>query len=723
MIDTKVYYSGKPYPLGATWDGEGVNFALYAENAEAVELCLFDSLDDDQETMKIHIRERTNHVWHTYLPGLKPGDLYGYRVYGMHQPGEGHRFNHNKLLLDPYAKSIAGDLQWDDALFGYQIGDADEDLSFSRTDSAPYIPKSVVVSDEFDWEDDESPDIPYYQTVIYEAHVKGLTILHPGLPENLRGTYAGIAHPVMIDYLRELGITSLELMPVHHFIDDRHLKEKGLCNYWGYNTIGFFAPDSRYASSGFQGEQVKEFKEMVKALHKAGIEVILDVVYNHTAEGNQLGPTLSFRGIDNASYYRLCDDKRYYMDYTGTGNTLNSRMPYVLKLITDSLRYWIEEMHVDGFRFDLASALARELHEVDKLSAFFDIIHQDPVISRVKLIAEPWDVGEGGYQVGKFPAGWAEWNGLYRDCMRDFWRGADSKLAEFAERFSGSPDLYKNDYRNPGASINFLAAHDGFPLRDLVQYEQKHNEANLDENRDGENENRSCNYGVEGPTEDEGINELRARQQRNFLCTLFLSQGVPMLLSGDELGRTQGGNNNAYCQDNEISWIDWSNIDSDLLDFTRRLIQFRKDHPSFSRKSWFQGLPIRGVGVEDICWFRPDGNEMEEENWNVDCARSLGVFLSGLGLRSLGPKGEKLTDKNFYVVFNAHHDPINIVLPPAKYGHEWKMVFDTANNFERDTCFPRDALAITGRSILLFEADAPDRKSQPPHSLPELTIS
>lgn len=707
MSEKILCYTGQPYPLGATWDGKGVNFALYAENAEAITLCLFDSPDEAKESARVEVRERTHQVWHVYIPGLKPGQLYAYRVSGPYDPEAGHRFNHHKLLLDPYAKSIAGDLRWDDALFGYKIGDPDEDHSFSELDSAPFVPRCVVVDNEFDWKNDTRPMIPYHQTIIYETHVKGFTYLHPDVPANIRGTYAAMAHPAVIRYLKELGITAVELMPVHHFISDRHLADKGLSNYWGYNTIGFFAPDPRYSSTGNRGEQVTEFKYMVRELHKAGIEVILDVVYNHTAEGNHMGPTLSFRGIDNASYYRLTENQRYYMDYTGTGNTLNSRQPYVLQLITDSLRYWIQEMHVDGFRFDLAAALARELHEVSKLASFFDIIHQDPVISQVKLIAEPWDIGEGGYQVGKFPAGWAEWNGLYRDCMRDYWRGAESKLAEFAERLTGSSDLYKNDYRNPGASINFITAHDGFTLHDLVSYEKKHNEANLDDNKDGEDHNRSSNYGVEGPADDEAINALRRRQKRNFLATLFLSQGVPMLLSGDEIGNTQFGNNNAYCQDNEISWIDWSTADHDLLAFTRKLIQLRKSHPVFSRRRWFQGLPIHGVGVEDIAWFTPAGDPMKEEDWNTDFARSLAIYLNGLGVHSLGPKGERILDNHFYLIFNAHDGPLDFTLPEKKYGKGWKLVMSTTDSSGNELLKPlkpKQDVKADAFSVLLFES-------------------
>lgn len=701
-------YPGYPYPLGATWNGKGVNFALYAENASAIELCLFDDINATKESVKIKIKERSHHVWHAYLPELKPGQLYGYRVHGSYDPNNGHRFNPNKLLIDPYAKAISGTIKWHDSLYGYQIGHPDADLSFNDEDSAPYIPKSVVIDPNFDWEGDAPLKIPYHETIIYETHVKGLTRLHPEIPEEIRGTYAAISHPVTINYLKELGITAIELMPVHHFITDHFLKEKGLVNYWGYNTIGFFAPDVRYSSSGTLGEQVKEFKEMVKTLHKAGIEVILDVVYNHTGEGNQMGPTLSFRGIDNAEYYRLTGEKRYYMDYTGTGNTLNAMSPNVLRLIMDSLRYWILEMHVDGFRFDLASTLARELHEVDRLGSFFDIIHQDPVISQAKLIAEPWDIGEGGYMVGKFPPGWAEWNGKYRDCMRDYWRGAESMLGEFALRITGSPDLYFNDYRHPFASVNFITAHDGFTLNDLVSYNEKHNLANGENNRDGEEHNRSWNCGAEGETDDPLINNLRSRQKRNFLATLFLSQGVPMIVAGDELSRTQGGNNNAYCQDNEISWIDWKKADKDLLHFTRKLIHFYKVHPVFSRRRWFKGRPIKGLGVEDIAWFQPSGNEMTEENWTNDFAKSLAIYLNGRSLRSVGSHGEMMLDDNFYIIFNAYHLPLNYSLPLEKYGTNWVKVLDTAENFISDEGMPyaiskEDTIQIEGHSVVVLK--------------------
>ncbi|MCW3115648.1 MAG: glycogen debranching protein [Segetibacter sp.] len=705
-MDIKAY-PGHPYPLGATWDGKGVNFALYADNATSVELCLFKKNTDKKEIAKIELTERTHQIWHIYLPHAKPGQLYGYRVHGPYDPANGHRYNANKLLIDPYAKAIAGTIAWHDSLFGYQLGHPDADLSFSDTDSAPYVPKSVVVDSNYDWEGDKPPKVSYHKTIIYEAHVKGFTKLHPDIPEEIKGTYAALAHPVCIKYLKDLGITAIELMPVHHFILDRHLAERGLGNYWGYNSIGFFAPDVRYSGSGCEGGQVHEFKKMVKELHKAGIEVILDVVYNHTGEGNHLGPTISFRGIDNASYYRLTEDKRFCMDYTGTGNTLNVMMPNVLRLIMDSLRYWILEMHVDGFRFDLASTLARELHEVDRLGSFFDIIHQDPVISQVKLIAEPWDIGEGGYMVGKFPPGWAEWNGKYRDCLRDYWRGADSMLGEFAQRFTGSPDLYQNDYRKPTASINFITAHDGFTLHDLVSYNEKHNMENGENNSDGESHNRSWNCGVEGPTNDPEIVALREQQKRNFITSLFLSQGVPMLVAGDEQGRTQGGNNNAYCQDNEISWIHWEEADKELLDFTQKIIHFRKNHPVFRRRRWFQGEPVHKQGdVEDIEWFLPEGTKMTQENWLHDYAKSLGVFLNGRGIRTVGPKGEQIVDDSFYVIFNAYHDKLNYTLPPIKYGKNWTKMIDTSKTAvtNEEGRFAAGAeIIVEGRSVVVLK--------------------
>lgn len=697
-------YPGKPYPLGASYDGEGVNFALHAENADGVDLCLFQTSESELESVKIRMRENSHHVWHAYVPDIQPGQLYGYRVFGPYDPKRGHRFNPHKLLLDPYSKAISGTIQWHDALFGYVINHPDEDLSYSTIDSAPYIPKSVVINHEFDWENDKLPNIPYHKTIIYETHVKGFTKLHPDIPEEIRGTYAGLAHPICIDYLKQLGITSIELMPVHHFIIDRHLQQNNLTNYWGYNTIGFFAPDVRYSSSGSLGQQVTEFKQMVKAFHKAGIEVIMDVVYNHTGEGNQMGPTVSFRGIDNAGYYRLTDDRRFYMDYTGTGNTLNVMMPNVLRLIMDSLRYWIIEMHVDGFRFDLAATLARELHEVDRLGSFFDIIHQDPIISQVKLIAEPWDIGEGGYQVGKFPPGWAEWNGKYRDCIRDYWRGAVSGVGEFASRFTGSPDLYAGDSRHPTASVNFITAHDGFTLNDLVSYNNKHNEANNEFNRDGENHNGSWNMGVEGPTTEEKINLLRNKQKKNFLTTLFLSQGVPMLLAGDEWGRTQQGNNNAYCHDNKISWLNWAAVDEELLTFTKKIIDFRNEHPVFRRHNWFKGLPIKDKGLEDIAWFLPSGKEMDQHHWNEDFAKSLGIFLNGHGIHAVGPRGQEIIDDSFYIIFNAYHDTLLYVLPAKKYSKKWQMEFSTANNVEqlKEVYLANDKVVVESRSIIVF---------------------
>jgi glycogen operon protein len=707
-MEKVIVYPGSPYPIGATWDGEGVNFALHSDNATAVELCLFDSEHGEGETVRVFLPEHSHQVWHGYLPGLKPGQLYGYRVHGPYDPSNGHRFNPNKLLIDPYARAIAGVIDWHDSLFGYNFDAEEKDLSMSETDSAPYIPKSVVIDNSaYDWEGDTRTRVSYHNSIIYEMHVKGFTKRNPQIPEELRGTYAGLAHPATIDYLTKLGVTTVELMPVHHFVNDHSLQQKGLNNYWGYNTIGFFAPDVRYSSSKHRGGQVNEFKDMVKAMHRAGIEVILDVVYNHTAEGNELGPTLSFKGIDNATYYRLVeDDKRYYMDYTGTGNTLNANLPSVLRLMMDSLRYWVLEMHVDGFRFDLAPTLARELHEVNRLSAFFDIIHQDPVLAQVKLIAEPWDIGEGGYQVGNFPPGWAEWNGKYRDCIRDYWRGSDSMLGEFAQRFTGSPDLYQDDNRRPTASINFICAHDGFSLHDLVSYNEKHNEANGENNQDGEDHNRSWNCGVEGETDDPGVIRLRNLQKRNFLSTLLLSQGVPMIVAGDELGRTQKGNNNAYCQDNEISWIDWANADQELLAFTQRVIQLKKAHPSFCRRRWFQGQPIKGTDVHDIAWFLPEGGLMEEHNWTEDFAKSLGVFLNGKGLHSVGLKGEKIIDNSFYVIFNAYHDDLAYILPGPEYAPEWEKVLDTANDTgSAPEIYEASAsLNVSGRSVVLLRS-------------------
>jgi len=679
--------SGIPFPLGASWDGRGVNFAIYAANAEAVALCFFRQ-EDGTETARLQLKERTRHVWHVYVPDIGPGQCYGYRIDGPYNPADGHRYNPNKLLIDPYAKAISGGVNWDDSLFGYEL--TKDDLVKSKIDSAPFMPKSVVVDPSYDWEGVKPPRRHYNESVIYEAHVKGLTKLHPDIPDAIRGTYAAIAHPAITGHLKKLGVTAIELMPVHQFINDRHLEARGLSNYWGYNTIGFFAPDSRYASSGVHGQQVREFKDMVKALHREGIEVILDVVYNHTAEGNHQGPTLSFKGVDNEGYYRLTEDKRYYMDYTGTGNTLNANSPNVLRMIMDSLRYWILEMQVDGFRFDLASTLARGLNEVNMLGAFFSIIHQDPVISQVKLIAEPWDVGEGGYQVGNFPSGWAEWNGKYRDCLRDYWRGEERMLGEFASRFTGSPDLYQDNDRSPTASINFVTAHDGFTLHDLVSYNEKHNEANGEDNQDGEEHNRSSNYGAEGETQDAEINALRSRQKRNFLATLLLSQGVPMLVAGDEMGRTQQGNNNAYCQDNELSWLQWDQADQELLTFSRRLIKLRSDHPVLRRRKWFRGEPVKDNGVPDIAWFLPEGSEMEEHNWEEDFAKSLAVFLPGQGTA-------------FYILFNAHHEGVMFRMPQAQFGAAWEIVLDTGLNDQQESYLPGAEMVVEGRTVMVLK--------------------
>lgn len=706
MEDVKMTtWPGRPYPLGATYDGKGINFALFSDNAHSVELCLFDAHDHEQ---RIKMDERTHNHWHIYIPGLSPGQRYGYRVYGPYEPENGHRFNPNKLLIDPYAKALDGIIEWDDALFAYEIGHADEDLSMNETDSALFIPKGIVIEDDFNWEDDRQLEIPIHENVIYELHVKGFTQQFQEVPEELRGTFAGLGHPATIAYFKHLGVNSVELLPIHQFVSDRHLKDKGLTNYWGYNTLGFFAPDVRYSSSGSRGEQVWEFKQMVKDLHAAGIEVILDVVYNHTGEGSHTGPTLSFKGIDNASYYRLAEDNhRFYMDYTGTGNTLNTVHPTILRLIMDSLRYWVTEMHVDGFRFDLAPVLAREFHDVDKWGSFFDVLHQDPILSQVKLIAEPWDLGEDGFQVGNFPAGWLEWNAKYRDCMRDFWKGEDEMLPEFANRITGSSDLYYDNWRTPTASINFITAHDGFTLRDLVSYDKKHNKANGENNKDGEKNNRSWNCGIEGPTGNKEILQLRENQVRNFLATMLLSQGVPMLVAGDEMGRTQQGNNNAYCQDNEISWIDWANKDDKLVDFVASLIKFRLRHPVFCRRKWFKYKPIKGKDVTDIEWFTPDGQAMSEEHWNSTYAKSLGVFLSGDGLSAKSDKGEHLVDDSFYLLFNSHHESMTFRLPDEKWGSRWVKVMDTADGFfseDKDgASFGSGAdVQVQGRSILLF---------------------
>ena len=674
-------WPGKPYPLGATWDGEGVNFAIFSEHATAVELCLFDGPDIPRESHRIRVEEQTDQVWHVYIPGLWPGQHYGYRVHGPYAPHEGHRFNPAKLLIDPYAKSIAGTVGWSDAMFGYRIGDPKADLSIDKRDNAANIPKCVVVDQAFTWGGDRQLKTPWDRTVIYEVHVKGLTAQHPDVPDDIRGTYSALTTPAVIDHLTELGVTAIELLPTHHFIRDKHLADRDLTNYWGYNTIGFFAPDIRYAVSPVRGRHVREFKTMVKTLHSAGIEVILDVVYNHTAEGNHLGPTLSFRGIDNAAYYRLVEhDKRYYTDYTGCGNTLNVTHPRTLQLIMDSLRYWVTEMHVDGFRFDLASTLARELHAVDRLSAFFDILHQDPILSQVKLIAEPWDVGEGGYQVGNFPVGWAEWNGKYRDTIRKYVKGDGGQMAELAYRLTGSSDLYSMSGRRPFASINFITAHDGFTLHDLVSYNEKRNAANGENNQDGTNENDSWNCGTEGPSTDPKIIELRERQKRNFLTILFLSQGVPMLCGGDEISRTQQGNNNAYCQDNQVSWFDW-NIDHakrDLLYFVKDLITLRKSHPVLRRRRFFQGRHIRGSEVKDLSWFRPDGKEMTDEDWNAGYARSLALRLAGDAISEKDEKGRPITDDTLLILLNAHHAPLAFTLPAHKRGIRWSPLVDTA---------------------------------------------
>ncbi|MFB9908470.1 glycogen debranching protein GlgX [Allokutzneria oryzae] len=669
-------WPGQAYPLGASYDGAGTNFAVFSNVATKVELCLFD--EEGAET-RVRLHEVDGFVWHGYLPGIAPGQRYGYRVHGPYEPENGLRCNSSKLLLDPYAKAIDGDLEWHEALFGYRF---DDHAEFNDLDSAPYVPKSVVINPFFDWADDRAPRTPYHRSVIYEAHVRGMTINHPDIPMALRGTYAGLAHPVMIDYLTRLGVTAVELMPVHQFIPEHSLVERGLTNYWGYNTIGYFAPHDAYAAQTTQGNQVQEFKAMVRSLHQAGIEVILDVVYNHTAEGNHLGPTLGLRGIDNTAYYRLVeDDQQYYMDYTGTGNSLNARDPHTLQLIMDSLRYWVTEMHVDGFRFDLASTLAREFYDVDRLSAFFDIVQQDPIISQTKLIAEPWDVGPGGYQVGNFPPLWTEWNGKYRDTVRDFWRGEPATLGEFASRITGSSDLYQDDGRRPFASINFVTAHDGFTLTDLVSYNERHNEDNGEDNNDGHSDNRSWNCGVEGPTDDEAVNSLRQRQLRNFIATLAVSQGVPMLSHGDEVGRTQNGNNNAYCQNNEISWVDWKRAQehSDLYAFTSSVMELRHAHPVFRRRRFFRGRPIRrGDELRDIAWFTPSGREMTDEDWESGFGRCIIAFLNGEGLSDRDERGEWVTDDSFLLCFNAHDGEIEVTVPDGGYGEEWAVVVDTA---------------------------------------------
>jgi isoamylase len=695
---TREVWPGKPFPLGPDWDGEGTNFALFSENAEHVELCLFDEHGAEE---RIVVQERDAFNWHCYLPGVGPGQRYGYRVHGPYDPVKGQRFNAAKLLIDPYAKAIDGGVDWDAAqpLPYVPSGADDADLTPDDSDSAPAIPKCLVIDPAFDWEDDEwvRPRTPWHEMVIYEVHVKGFTKRHPGVREDLRGTYAGLASEASIEYLQSLGVTAVELLPVHHIVDESFLHDRGLTNYWGYSTIGYLAPHSLYAATG---DPLREFKGMVKALHRAGIEVILDVVYNHTAEGNHLGPMLSFKGVDNQSYYRLVPETpRFYMDYTGTGNTLNPVHPSVLRLIMDSLRYFVIDCHVDGFRFDLASALAREFYDVDRLSAFFDVIHQDPVLSQVKLIAEPWDVGPGGYQVGNFPILWSEWNGIYRDEMRDFWRG-ELPVSQFAQRFGGSADLYERDGRRPFASVNFVTAHDGFTLADLVAYNEKHNDANGEGNRDGTDDNRSWNCGVEGPTDDPAIRALRARQQRNFLATLFLCQGVPMLLGGDEIGRTQDGNNNAWCQDNELSWFDWDAADQDLLDFTRRLIRLRRDHPVLRRQRFFEG---RGEQLPDVWWMRPDGRRMTRRDWDNGGARSIGVFLNGDELDIETQRGEVVRGDSFLILFNGHYEDMTFRLPARRFGARWELELSTGRcECDGDRCVAGADVLVESRSVSLF---------------------
>jgi isoamylase len=708
-------WPGNAYPLGASFDGIGTNFALFSEAAEAVELCL---IGEDGAETRVPLTEVDGYVWHCYLPHVQPGQRYGYRVTGPYDPARGLRCNPNKLLLDPYAKAVAGQVDWNPALFSYCFG---EPGSRNDEDSAPHMMLGVVINPFFDWAGDRAPKIPYHRSVIYEAHLKGLTQLHPEIPEEQRGTYAGIAHPAVIAHLKKLGITAIELMPVHQFVNDGTLVEKGLSNYWGYNTIGFFAPQNTYSSVGDNGEQVQEFKAMVRELHLAGIEVILDVVYNHTAEGNHLGPTLSFKGIDNAAYYRLVDgDLKHYMDYTGTGNTLNVRHPHSVQLLMDSLRYWVTEMHVDGFRFDLASTLAREFYDVDKLSTFFELVQQDPVVSQVKLIAEPWDVGPGGYQVGNFPPQWTEWNGKYRDTVRDFWRGEPATLGEFASRLTGSADLYESSARRPVASINFVTAHDGFTLRDLVSYNEKHNEANGEGNNDGESHNRSWNCGVEGPTDDPDVLALRARQQRNFIATLLLSQGVPMLLHGDELGRTQQGNNNTYCQDSELSWVQWDEMDQPLVEFTAAVNRLRADHPTFRRSRFFDGRPVhreKGAKLPDIVWLNAAGSEMVPEDWGSGFGRSIGVFLNGDGINGIDTRGRRVTDVNFLLYFNAHDEAIKFTLPTAEYASVWDVVINTGGEgVDGGPVHAGETLEVPSKSLAVLRAYS-EPEVEPDHSV------
>jgi glycogen operon protein len=704
---------GYPYPLGATWLGNGVNFALFSEHATSVDLCLFDSMEAREENVRIPVTEHTDQVWHIFLPEAQPGQIYGYRVSGPYEPEIGMRFNSSKLLLDPYAKAIAGRVEWGDEMFGYVVGGEKEDLTRDFRDDAWGMPKAVVIDNAFNWDGDRKLGRPLAESIIYEVHVKGFTKSCPSVPPELRGTYAGLGSTWAIDYFKHLGVTAVELLPVHAHIDDKALVDRGLTNYWGYNTIGFFAPEAKYSGSGDRGGQVNEFKTMVRNLHAAGIEVILDVVYNHTAEGNHLGPTLAFRGIDNIASYRLrTENPRFYLDFTGTGNTFNLLHPRTLQLVMDSLRYWVLEMHVDGFRFDLASTLARDANGVNKLHAFFEIIHQDPVLSQVKLIAEPWDVGEGGYQVGNFPVLWAEWNGKYRDAIRSFWKGDEGKIGEVAYRLTGSPDLYQHDGKRPYASINFVTSHDGFTLTDLVSYNEKHNEANGETNHDGDNNNLSWNHGVEGPTEDPKINALRERQRRNFLTTLLISQGVPMLLGGDEFGRTQKGNNNAYCQDNELSWFHWEKQDEKqnaLLEFTRRLIQLRRQHPVFRRPKFFQGRRIRGSEIKDVMWFNPGGNEMSEKDWSLPLARCLGMMLSGDTIDVLGFQGEPIRDDTFLFLMNAHYETISFLLP-GQENIEWQLLLDTATEsgfLAEPKSFPSgDELPVIDRGVCLLKLSA-----------------
>jgi isoamylase len=699
---SRAAWPGKNVPLGATWDGEGTNFAVFSEGAEAVELVLFDR--DGSAEASYELVERTELHWHGYVFGVGPGRHYGYRVHGRYEPQHGLRFNPGKLLLDPYSKAIAGEVQWGPEVFGYRWGEH-EDVERSPLDSAPCMPRSVVIDPYFPWGEDPRPNTSWADTVIYETHVRGLTMRHPDIPAALRGTYAGLAHPAAVEHLTRLGVTAVELMPVHHFLDPQHLVDKGLRNYWGYDTIGYFAPEARYSSAGSHGAQVREFKAMVRALHRAGLEVILDVVYNHTGEGNHLGPTLSFRGIDNRAYYKLSDeDPRYYWDVTGTGNTLNVRQPQTLQLIMDSLRYWVTEMHVDGFRFDLAAALARQFYDVDRLSAFFDIIHQDPVLSQVKLIAEPWDVGPGGYQVGNFPVRWAEWNGRYRDTVRDYWRAQTRGVSDLAYRLTGSSDLYQGDGRRPWASINFVTAHDGFTLRDLVSYDQKHNQDNGEDNRDGSDDNRSWNHGVEGETDDPQVRELRARQRRNLLATVLISQGCPMILGGDEIGRTQRGNNNAYCQDNEIAWLDWQDVDDSMLRFTRRVIRLRREHPVLHRQRFFEGQLGRGHRRKDIAWFRRDGSEISDRDWSNAQRQSLGMLLNGDLIPDRGPRGERISDDTLLVLLHAHHEDTAWQLPSG-WGDYWEVILDTARPDEAPgTRQAREGgpLQVVARSLVML---------------------